>query len=205
MNRETSTLLIKKLKIMKKQLIAFILFSLICVQNRISAQTKDKVYYSTTERVVNNIPYELNVNTEATHEILSIRIITVQKSHTESLDNKDNYTTSYEYLYRKNYFPDWYMVPNETVIDETGITKYLTSTTTLYDRGWQGHNYEAEANNSEYIVDLKRTNPKKKYFTDYTYDEFQEYDWLRQEIIKNGILFQFIFTPPLTTQLEEWE
>ena len=190
---------------MKKQLITLILFLSISVQNRISAQTKDKVCYTTTERVVKNIPYEVDVNTLATHEILSTRIVTVQKSYTESLDNKDNYTTSYEYLYHKNYFPDWYLVPDETVIDETGITNYFTSTTTLYDGGWQGHNYEAEANNSEYIVDLKGTNPQKKYFTDYTYDEFQEYDWLRQEIIKNGILFQFIFNPPSTTQLEEWE
>ncbi len=168
-------------------------------------QTERVLCYSTTTKEVQKLSSTVNYSEIQTHELLRTKVITYKKAFQVSLDDSDNYITKYRYLYHKNLFPDWHIAPDETIIDNVGTRQVFSTTSTIYEGGWFGSQYEVKRTGSYTTMDLRNGYPEYTYHTDYSNEETREYLETKSTILKNGLTSPLKFVIPNNEQLTEYQ
>ncbi|MBK8081498.1 MAG: hypothetical protein IPK25_15215 [Saprospiraceae bacterium] len=122
-----------------------------------------------------------------------------------SLDDSDNYITKYRYLYHKNLFPIGTLPLMETIIDNVGTRQVFSTTSTIYEGGWFGSQYEVKRTGAYTTMDLRNGYPEYTYHTDYSNEETREYLETKSTILKNGLTSPLKFVIPNNEQLTEYQ
>lgn len=144
---------------------------------------------------------EVNYDELTTSELLSTRIRSSITKEREYLDDNNDLVRTYSYSFEKNFFPDWYVKPDEVVINQHGRYNFFYSTSTIYEGEWEGARF-TNLGSGTYQEGVGEFATRRNYFIPHSTEVIRKRQLIKDQLITWGVQWTKRFTVPTQDVLQ---